>query len=102
MEKSQQQKFAQDRAHKAQYPEHAKLRAIAKESQANGHFIEWLNENGMQICKAEEGYSRVHYYPVQTSIQQLLARYHKINLTKLDEEKDAMLNQQRALNELTR
>lgn len=88
------QEEARERAHEARFPEHAKLRLIAEEAQANGRFIDWLHENKMTICVREGR----HYEAIQKSIPELLATYHDIDVRKLNEEKDAMLNEQRALN----
>jgi len=77
------------------YPEHIKLKAISQFSQKIGEFVDWLSESQIQLCKPEKyGYS-----PVRTPIQKLLAEFFEIDLNRIEEEKQQMLEELRALND---
>lgn len=85
------------------YPEHEKLQAVQKKSQAIGEFIEWLR-NTKQITFArwykaeldeEETDKLMPEYP---STNKLLAEYFNIDLQKLEQEKRAMLDELREKN----
>lgn len=78
------------------YPEHEKLKAIKDRSQACGEFIEWLNHS-KRIHLAE--YSHGELYPTTKSLLDLLADFFEIDRQKLEDEKLAMLAEQRRLNE---
>lgn len=80
-------------------PEHDKVRAVKDRSQEIGNFIEWLQENNMQICSREEVFPEHHqWFPTHKSIETLLAEYFEIDLDKLEEEKRAMLAELRGEN----
>lgn len=72
------------------YPEHAKLAAVADQSQAIGEFLE-----GGGFILAEyvtfEGHDRATLVPVGRSINDILAAYFDIDLAKIEAEKRAML-----------
>lgn len=70
------------------YPECEKMQAIKDKSQAIGEFIEWLGINGMFIGDYDEG-----GYPTTALLntEQLLAKYFKIDLNKVEKEKRRML-----------
>lgn len=72
---------------KEPYPEHVKLKAISHLSQAQGDFIAWLQENGIILAK----YEGERLWPHRAPIQDLLAKYHKINPENLEAEKVAMI-----------
>lgn len=74
-------------------PEIDRMKAIQEESQSIGAFIDWLDENGMPICKWTE-YDDAHpqYNPIHLSIEKLLAKYFEIDLDKLENEKQAILD----------
>lgn len=94
------------------YPEHEKLKAIADKSQVCGEFLEWLTgaqkytlgeyhehvdecyETGNKICDV----STKKLYPAGYSLKRLLAKYFDIDEQKLEAEKLAMLEEQRAFN----
>ena len=79
------------------YPEHEKLKAIKDRSQAIGEFIEWLGDNDMAVCEFSGG-NVDRWWPTGQPINKLLARYFEIDLDRLEDEKLAMLDAQRALN----
>ena len=70
------------------YPEHEKLKEIANTSQVIGEFLEWLDEQGILLCKFGEFDIA---YPCRESKETLLAQHFKINLVKLEAEKRAMV-----------
>jgi len=83
-----------------------KLRAIKDKSQLIGEFLESLSTQGLVLCTRHEhdencyineelecGYIEGEYYSVNISIEQLLADYFKIDLKKVEEEKQLILKQ---------
>lgn len=107
------------------YPEHMKQRAVLTEAQAQGEFLDWLLGAGGYVlaewqkpyCRACErpweadpdGHCRYcgayesqrgpiedRLMPAYDGIEKLLARFHGIDLDKLDAEKRAMLAELRA------
>ena len=77
--------------------EHEKLKAIKPLSQAIGNFIEWLGENGMTICSEDRiPYRPDEYVPIRRTTEELLADHFKIDLNRLEAEKEAMLEEIRA------
>jgi hypothetical protein len=79
------------------YPEHIKLQAVKNESQIIGEFLEALPQQGLWICEQGGG-----FYPTDRSIQSMLATYFGIDLRKIDQEKQQMLDQIRRGNALER
>ena len=78
------------------YSEHEKLRAVKDQSQAIGAYLEWLAEQGWELQRADEDGKTE--YECRT-IERRLAEYFEIDLRKIADEKDAMLEEQRRLNE---
>lgn len=76
------------------YPEHQKLRAIAKESQLIGSFLEDMREKGWNFCQYSEGDLIPDYRPIRA----ILADYFEIDQDKLEQEKLAMLDESRKAN----
>jgi len=73
------------------YPEHKKLQKVHKESQAIGAFLEWLSSEGIYLAeKSSEGTSLRKLY---SDPNMILAVYYGINLTTLEKEKRAMLEE---------
>lgn len=107
----------------SQYPEHEKQRPIVPFSQKIGEFVEWLeqekkihlaqihthgpackgwdpgrnryNPSGEDRCGLHDG----ELFLCHKSVTRLLAEFFEINLKKLEEEKERMLDEMRALNE---
>lgn len=75
----------------ALYPEHLKLKAIAHLSQAQGEFVDWLQEQGIML--ARYGDKSDVLWPDLTPIPTLLAKYHGIDQRELEAEKRAMLEE---------
>ena len=65
-----------------------KLSATTSQSEPIGEFLEWLDwERGLTICElGDEG-----YVPSHISINDLLAEYFKIDLNKVEQERQALL-----------
>lgn len=71
----------------AKYPEHEKLSAIQKQSQACGEFVEWLEQRNVIRFKKHG------------RLTALLAEFFDIDEDRLEEEKRAMLAACRELHE---
>ena len=86
------------------YPEHDKLALVKTESQTCGEFLEWLEDSkGLELCEWWDDHrdsivEPARYIPRRVSIQNLLAEFFKIDLEKLEAEKELMLEKQRELN----
>ena len=64
-----------------EYPECEKMQKVQNESQAIGQFLDWLEEDkGVSVD-----------YQSKMTINELLADYFEIDLTKVEEEKRHML-----------
>lgn len=77
------------------YPEHEKLNGIKDQSQLLGEFLEWAQSKHMIFCVVSDRDGQL--YPVIKSINTLLGEFYNIDLNKLAEEKDAMLDEIREL-----
>ncbi len=73
----------------ALYPELDKKKAVLDQSQLVGGFIDWLREQGMDICKVDPPSG--DYHPCYKSIEQHLADYYEIDLTIVSLEQDRLL-----------
>lgn len=67
-----------------EYPEHEKLEKIQDKSQVVGEFLDWLLMNGWSIVTTNPAM-------VHKTIEEHLAEFFKIDLKKLNEEKEQML-----------
>ena len=94
-------------------PEHEKLEKVKEASQTIGEFLDWLKTTrGTQLSKLHKhdelcgriykwgegkdcGLTEEHYQPDYTSTHNLLAEYFGIDLQKLEQEKQAMLDELR-------
>lgn len=88
----------------AKYPEHEKLQDVKEKSQFLGEFLEWLRGDNYELCDVvrqenSSGQEYVTYVPNRRSIERLLAEFLDINLEKMEEEKRAMLEEIRILND---
>ena len=71
----------------SEYPEHDKLRAIRHQSQTVGDFLEWLEENGMEVGVWDGDW----FHPSNRNKESLLAAYFEIDQAKLEREKRVMI-----------
>lgn len=77
-----------------EYPEISKMKAVQSQSQSIGEFIEWLNENCMHIGEwVECDHQQSDFQPIQMNIEQILAKYFEIDLKKVEEERQAILEE---------
>lgn len=83
------------------YPEHEKLQKVKEQSQAQGAFLEWLGERGFVICRFQPEFDGCggEFEPARITIEQLLAMCHGIDLGKLEQEKQQMLDELRRAQE---
>jgi len=100
----------------ASYPEHEKLRAVKEESQAIGNFLTWLREDQHvaiarphrhdQHCYVGQvracGLKSGELFSVDLPVERWLSLYFDVDEARLDDEKRAMLDEQRILNNLGR
>jgi len=90
------------------YPECDRLHKIQKQSQIVGGFLEWLDEKGIALCSIHShsdscidedgrhcGLSELDYYPIYRNIQSLLAEFFKIDLDKVEQENQQILEEYR-------
>lgn len=70
-----------------EYPEHEKLVEISDQSQAIGEFMEWLESTAFAVHDI---------YTMNDKIQEILADYFDIDLAKISEEKDQMIEEYRS------
>jgi len=77
-------------------PEHDKQSAVWEKSQTIREFLEWLEGEEIYLCrpgKDEDGIDQ--FFPVTMGTSQLLAKYFSIDLKKIAEELDQMLEEYR-------
>jgi hypothetical protein len=73
------------------YPEHERLKAIKDKSQAIGEFLEWLDSHpSITLCDIDSNHD---YFPTHVTNNTLLAEYFGIDLAKLENEKQLMLDE---------
>jgi hypothetical protein len=83
------------------YPEHGKLQAIQRESQAIGEFVDWLGTQGIMLghhVQFEDYGTGRTFVPWGGDLQDLLAQHFEIDRDKLEAEKRAMLAMIRGAN----
>lgn len=80
-----------------QYPECEKMAKVKDKSQIIGEFIDWIIETQKFIVCVDSGYGG--YYPVNITIEELLAKFFGIDLNKVEEERRQMLDEIRKKNE---
>lgn len=73
------------------YPEHEKLQAIQRQSQAIGEFLEWLPTSRRGLVIARQAAESDRWYPAFVPIVELLAEYFGIDLAAMENEKRSML-----------
>lgn len=78
---------------KTDYPECAKISANREESRKIGNFIEWLQETGRFIGKRDEDDCMDEE---SLTIENLLAEYFGIDMAKVEEERQQMLESMQA------
>lgn len=76
----------------SEYPQHEKLKELGDAVHTLGNFLEWLDEQRLYICAADEDHDgdqvlEPTYLPKST----IVARFFKIDEKALEEEKRTML-----------
>lgn len=86
------------------YPEHEKMKRIKPEADVVARFLEWLDERGYIICQRGPGSGRhgEELWPMNKQIEWFLAEHFEIDLKKIQDEKDAMLDNIREANRANR
>lgn len=91
-------------------PECDKMVKVKPQSQAIGQFLEWLDEQNIQLATyhvhgehctehaRECGYSEHDLAPHRETIEELIARHFNIDMEKVEAEKRALLIEIRASN----
>lgn len=78
---------------------------MSQESQKIGEFLEWLQSRGFTVCETYNDPDSLRdgeYLPMRKSVTDLLALYFEIDMTKVEDERRALLEEQRALNKKER
>lgn len=83
----------------SQYPEHDKLRAIKGDNDIIASFLEWLQDKKTPLVLCDYT-PHTELHPTRFSIEQVLAIYFDIDLKKLSDEKDRMVEAMQAANNL--
>ena len=78
------------------FPNLARMEEVQPLSQAIGEFIDWLSENGMAICKPEDGLRGDRYFPIMEMPEQLLARHFEVDLNGAERERRQVLAEHNA------
>lgn len=69
-----------------------KLRLAAPDSQKLGEFLDWLREEkDFRLCEDIGDRNHVVYSPVSVRLEDLLAEYFKIDLNKVEKERQGLL-----------
>ena len=66
--------------------------AASDDGQIIGNFLEWAQENGYSLCRST-GHT---YAPVRRTTEEILAEYFDIDLTRVEEERRALLERIRS------
>lgn len=76
----------------SKYPECDKMKEVSEKSQAIGEFIEWLGyEKNIYLMHEDET-------PVRMSMEVMLAEFYNIDLKKVEQERQQMLDEIRSQN----
>jgi len=76
-----------------QYPELEKMKAVQKDSQTIGEFLEYLSDRGISLGSwGVDEWNDHHFSPIHKSVEKILAEYFDIDLNKIGKEKQAILD----------
>ena len=81
----------------SKYPECDKIVAVHDQSQKLGEFLDWLREQGWELCAyqgvedEESEETPDGWYPIHKPAEQLLAKFFGIDLNKVEAERRALL-----------
>jgi len=73
------------------YPEHQKMGAIKEQSQTIGEFLDWLFSKGVILAHYQGQLDEL--MPRDMNITNLLAAYFNIDLEKIEEERQQMIDE---------
>jgi hypothetical protein len=73
-------------------PELDKIKAARADTQAAGDFLEWLDEQGIELSKWEGGLGWGVYEQIDETRESLLARWKGIDLAAAERERRALLD----------
>ncbi len=76
-----------------------KLTAVKSQSATLSEFVDWLEENGMRICKMVDC-EVAPYEAIMETNEKLFARFFDIDLDKLEEERQNLLKACRHVNRM--
>ena len=82
------------------YPQHAALKKVQHNSQTVGTFLAWMLKTGIRFCEPAGGGNTGFYVRISSGISDLLAQYYGIDLDKLQEEKDAIIQEMQEISAL--
>ena len=77
----------------SEYPEHDKMMVVKDQSEIIGEFLDWATEKMIFLTRGENDGST---WVVNTD--DLLAEFFEVDLKKIADEKEAMLDKMRELN----
>jgi hypothetical protein len=80
------------------YSECEKVRASRDEKLTIEEFLDWAQKRGIELCTPMPG-GGGRFYPMSRTREMVLMDYFEIDLKKLEEERRAILEEQRKLNE---
>ena len=74
------------------YPECEKLAKVRDKSQVVGTFLEWLRDiKGFELAKYQEIHPEDRLVPIHYSIESLLAEHFEIDMEKVEQERQQIL-----------
>lgn len=76
------------------YEEHEKLKSVKNESEIIGQFLEWQKTKDRDLCIFNSNYDN-YVSLFYGSIEKILAEYFEIDLKKLEQEKQQMIEELR-------
>lgn len=80
------------------YPEHEKLRASEREAQTLSSFIDFIAQQGWELCKWDDNQYTPRPWRIQETPEEIIGMFLGIDPQKLEAEKVAMLKEIRKAN----
>lgn len=77
------------------YPEHEKLKAHESEARTLSGFIDFIAEQGWELCKWDDNQYAPRPWPITERPEQIIGMFLEIDPKKLEAEKVAMLEEVR-------
>lgn len=81
-----------------EYPECEKIAAVQDKSMLLTEFVDWLGQNGYEICRMEltDGVPDEQWFPKRETHEQTFAKFFGVDLKKAEAERVAMLDKIRS------